>query len=90
MELAVFGSSAGAAGAGAGVGAACAIKIGASAGGGGGGGGMEPVNFFSCSTTVIGSSTTLVAEMVIPFFRPQASVSWPLTMNFCPLGILNC
>src|SRR5215469_9541040 len=77
-RLPVFGSSVGSA-AGAGAGLASAIKIGASAGGGGGGGGIDPVNCFSCSTTVTGSSTTLVAETVIPFFSPHASVSWPLT-----------
>src|SRR6476646_2651644 len=87
-RLAVLGSSAGAA-AGAGVGSAVAIRIGTSAGGAGGGGGMLPVTFRCCSTTLIGSSTTLVAETIIPFFKPNASVSCPSTINFWPFGILN-
>src|SRR6476620_193316 len=85
--LAVLGSSAGVAG--KGVGSAAAIRIGTSAGGAGGGGGIVPVNFRCCSTTLIGSSTTLVAATIIPFFKPKASVSWPSTMNFWPFGILN-
>jgi len=51
---------------------------------------MLPVTFASCVTTVSGASTTLVAEIFIPFFNPQASVSCPSTLNFWPLGILNC
>jgi len=51
---------------------------------------MVPVTFASCVTTVSGASTTLVAETCIPFLKPQASVICPFTLNFWPLGILNC
>src|SRR5579864_788410 len=89
-RLPVFGSSAASAGS-AGFGACMTntINIGWSGGGGGGGGGSLPVSFLSCSTTVSGSSTTLVAEIFIPFFSPHASTIWPPMLNFCPLGILN-
>src|SRR5437667_2431005 len=86
----VAGSVGAAAGCGGGVARAIiTTSIGWSAGGGGGGGGIVPVNCFWCSTTVSGSSTTLVAEIFIPCFRPNASVSWPFTLNFWPLGILK-
>jgi hypothetical protein len=32
----------------------------------------------------------LVAETFIHFFNPQASVSWPSTMNFWHFGSLDC
>ena len=41
------------------------------------------------ATTVSGTSTTFVAEIICPFLRPQASVCWPSTVNFCPLGMLK-
>src|SRR5580765_2856349 len=91
-ELPVLGSAAGAASAtvvGAGA-VATKTMTGTSAGGGGGGGGIVPVLCARCSTTVIGSSTTLVAETFIPFFKPQASTICPSTLNFWSLGILNC
>ena len=58
-------------------------------GGSGFGGAIVPVRFTSCDTTVSGVSVTAVAEMFIPSLRPQASVSRPLTMNRCPLGMLK-
>src|SRR5580704_5116810 len=82
-RLPVLGNSAGAGSAGFGGCMTNTTKIGMSAGGGGGGGGILPVSFFSCSITVSGSSTTLVAETFIPFFRPHASTIWPFTLNFC-------
>ena len=95
MRDAVLGSLAGAAsagaaaaaGAGAATGTTTATRTGTSAGGGGGG--MVPVVFFITETDVTGSSTTFVAEIFIPGFRPKASVSWPLIVNFWPLGILK-
>src|SRR5271157_4044227 len=51
-------------------------RIGRSTGGSGGGGGRLPVTSFCCSTTVSGTSMTLVADTVIPFFRPHASTIW--------------
>jgi len=56
-------------------------------GGSGVGLGMVPVRTTFCDTTVSGVSVTAVAEMFIPFLRPQASVSWPLTLNFWPSGM---
>jgi hypothetical protein len=58
-------------------------------GGAGFGGGAVPVRTTSCDTTVSGVSVTAVAEMFIPSLRPQASVSWPSTLNFWPLGMLK-
>jgi len=53
-------------------------------------GGAVPVLFVSCVTTVSGTSVTLCALTFIPFLRPQASVSRQSTINFWPLGILDC
>src|SRR5215467_2074039 len=53
------------------------------------GGAAIPVRMTSCDTTVSVVSVTAVAEMFIPSLRPQASVSRPLTMNRCPLGMLK-
>src|SRR5215472_2387870 len=94
-SLAVLGSLVGAGSAaavsagGAGTGRATTTKIGTSALGGGGGGGAVPVLWISWLTIVSGTSVTLWAETVIPFLRPQASVSRPLIVNFWPLGIWN-
>ena len=83
--LAVLGNAAGVAAAsgaaGAGTGFATAMRIGWSAGGGGGGG-IVPASALFTETSVIGSSTTFVAETLIPFFRPQASNSCPSMLNF--------
>ena len=51
---------------------------------------MLPLTFLCWETTVSGTSTTLVAEIFIPFFRPKASSIWPSTLNFWPSGIVNC
>src|SRR6516225_1902073 len=93
--LAVVGSFAGAGSeaavsVGGGVGLAVATSIGTSGLGAGGGGGAVPALLICCATTVSGTSVILCAETVMPFLSPKASVSWPSTMNFCPLGILNC
>src|SRR5215831_17699797 len=94
-SLAVLGSLVGAgsvaavSAGGTGTGRATTTKIGISALGAGGGGGAVPVLWTSCVTTVSGTSVTLCAETVIPFLRPHASVSCPLTMNLWPLGISN-
>src|SRR6516225_357679 len=94
--LPVFGSFAGAAAAGAAsaagaaaTGAATTTRIGTSAGGAGGGGGIVPVTWLCCDTTTSGVSTILVALMIMPFLRPNASTVWPFTLNFWSLGILN-
>ena len=58
--------------------------------GGGGGGGACPVLLICRAISVSGTSVTAVAEICIPFRRPNASVSCPWIMNFWPLGILNC
>jgi len=90
-RLPVLGNAgAGASAGGAGTGTTTATKIGWSGGGGGGGGGAVPVICACCVTTVSGTSTILVAEIFIPFLKPQASVTCPSTLNFWSLGILNC
>jgi hypothetical protein len=85
-ELAVFGSfgagSAVADSAIAGAGGATAIRTGTSGLGAGGGGGIFPVCFISEVTIVSGTSVTLWTETTMPFFSPNASVSWPLIVNF--------
>ncbi len=65
-----------------------ATRIGRS-GGGGCGGGAVPVTVAYCVTNVWGTSTTLVAEIFIPFFNPHASTIRPLTLNFWSVGILK-
>jgi len=51
--------------------------------------GIVPTTAFCVVTVVTGVSTTFAAVTTMPFFRPNASVSVPSTMNFCPSGILN-
>ena len=71
-----------AAAAGAGVGSPSAIKTGAS-------GGIVPVTCVFWVTEVASTVVIFVAVIIMPSFRPQASVSCPFTVNFCPSGILN-
>lgn len=51
--------------------------------------GSVPVTCVCCDTDVTGVSTIFVAVTFMPFFRPQASVSLPSTMNFWPSGIMK-
>ena len=51
---------------------------------------MLPESTLFSETEVTGSSTTLVADTVIPLRRCHASKSCPFTLNLWPGGILNC
>src|SRR6516164_10174994 len=63
------------------------MRIGAS---GGGGGGSCSVMAEFCATSVVGASTTFVADTFMPFLRPKTSVLLPFTMKVWPFGTLNC